>query len=364
MPGKEIFIYDLPLLILQFMDLNSVLNKEELAREEIIFLLSLENENEIAKLYKRADEVRQKYCGNEVHLRGIIEFSNYCEQNCLYCGLRVSNKKLNRYRMSKEEILETAKKISDDGIKTVVLQSGEDYWYDAAFISDLISTIKDKFEVAITLSLGERKFTEYISWRKAGADRYLLKHETANPKIYSRLHHKQKLLERIDHLLFLKSIGYQIGSGNIIGLPNQNSGDIADDILLCEKLECDMASFSPFIPASGTPFRKIEKASLELTLKTMSVARIVLKDTHIPATTALGVLDEAGRIKGLQAGANVVMPNFTPHPYRENYRIYDGKICSTESSFSYSSGLRLLIESTGRKIAANRGDSLKFLTFN
>lgn len=346
------------------MDLNSILNKEELKGEEIVFLLSLKSEDEIAMLHKRADEVRKHYCGDDVHLRGIIEFSNYCVQNCPYCGLRISNKKLQRYRMSKDEILETTKQISEAGIKTIVLQSGEDFWYDEKFVSDLIIRIKENFDVAITLSLGERKFNDYIKWRKAGADRYLLKHETANPKIYSKLHQKQKLFERIDHLLFLKSIGFQIGSGNIIGLPNQSLEDIADDLLLCEKLECDMASFSPFIPASDTPFRNIEKASLELTLKTMATARIVLKDTHIPATTALGVIDETGRIKGLQTGANVIMPNYTPHPYRENYRIYDGKICITESTIDCGSCLRLMIESLGRKVAFDHGDSLKFVAVN
>jgi biotin synthase len=346
------------------MELNSVLNKEELTKEEIVFLLSLRGEDEIAMLHKRADEVRKHYCGDDVHLRGIIEFSNNCKQNCPYCGLRISNKKLKRYRMNKDEIIETAKQINDAGIKTIVLQSGEDFWYDEEFISDLISSIKYHLDVAITLSLGERKFNEYISWRKAGADRYLLKHETANPKIYSKLHQKQKLFERIDQILLLKGIGYQIGSGNIIGLPNQKLEDIADDLILCEKLECDMASFSPFIPALDTPFRNIEKASLELTLKTISLARIVLKDAHIPATTALGVLDETGRIKGLQAGANVIMPNYTPHPYKENYKIYDGKICISESTIACGSCLRVMIESLGRKVAVDRGDSLKFIAVN
>ena len=345
-------------------DLSELLNKDELTKEEIIFLLSLKNEIEIVKLYCRADEVRKEFCGDDVHLRGIIEFSNYCEQNCPYCGLRISNKKLQRYRMSKVEILAAAEQINYEKIKTIVLQSGEDFWYDSKFISDLIKEIKSRFDVAITLSLGERKFSEYNEWRNAGADRYLLKHETANPRIYSKIHFKQKLNERLDHLLHLKSIGFQIGSGNIIGLPNQILEDIADDLILCKNFECDMASFSPFIPASDTPYRNIGKASLELTLKTIAVARIVLKDSHIPATTALGVLDETGRIKGLQAGANVIMPNYTPHPYRENYKIYDGKICITESNIACGSCLRLMIESMGRKVAEGKGDSLKFLNVN
>jgi biotin synthase len=266
--------------------------------------------------------------------------------------------------MSKKEILATVEKIYEADIKTIVLQSGEDFWYDVKFISDLIKEIKESFDVAITLSLGERKFTEYNEWRNAGADRYLLKHETANPRIYTKIHYKQKLTERLDHLLYLKSIGFQIGSGNIIGLPNQTIEDIADDLILCKKFECDMASFSPFIPASDTPFKNIEKASLELTLKTMAAARIVLKDVHIPSTTALGVLSKEGRIKGLRTGANVIMPNFTPSPFSQNYKIYDGKICISESSTDWGSSLKLMIETLGRKVAEDKGDSLKFINID
>ena len=339
--------------------LISILKKETLSKDEIVFLISLSEKEEIEKLFSRADDVRKEFCGDGVHLRGIIEFSNHCEQDCLYCGLRISNLKLPRYRMTSKEIIKTVDCIVEANIRTIVLQSGEDFYYTEEYISDIIRNIKEKYDVAITLSLGERSFEEYIDWRNAGADRYLLKHETANPRLYSAFHNKQKLGDRIHHLQLLKAAGYQVGSGNIIGLPGQTFEDIADDILLCKQLDCDMASFSPFIPSYDTPFRKVENAGVELTLKTIAVARIVLKDVHIPATTALGSLVENGREKGLKTGANVVMPNFTPHPYRQNYQIYEGKICITDDPLASVGCLNLMIEGLGRKVSDGKGHSLK-----
>lgn len=342
--------------------LSDVLSKPELDKKDIVYLLSLNDETEISQLFRKADLVRKEFCGDEVHLRGIIEFSNYCEQDCIYCGLRKSNKHLERYRMSIDEIIETARKIFSAGIKTVVLQSGEDFYYCKEDITRIIKSIKDNCDVAITLSLGERSFEEYNEWKSAGADRYLLKHETANEKLYSALHSHQKLEERLAHLKYLKSIGFQVGSGNIIGLPGQTIEDIADDILLCKEIDCDMCSFSPFIPSKDTPLRKISKADLEFTLKTMAVARIVLKNTHIPSTTALGSLVENGREKGLEVGANVVMPNYTPNPYRQNYKIYEGKICISDDPLACAGCLRLKIEGMGRKVSEEKGHSLKRIT--
>lgn len=341
------------------MNLEKILYKHNLTREETVYLLSLSEKEEIEKLFSRADDVRKEFCGNGVHLRGIIEFSNHCEQDCLYCGLRISNQELPRYRMTSKEILKTVDRIVEANIRTIVLQSGEDFYYTKECISDIIRNIKDKYDVAITLSLGERSFEEYIDWRNAGADRYLLKHEIANPRLYSAFHNKQKLGDRIHHLQLLKAAGYQVGSGNIIGLPGQSFEDIANDILLCKQLDCDMASFSPFIPSYETPLRKVEKAGVELTLKTIAVARIVLKDVHIPATTALGSLVENGREKGLKTGANVVMPNFTPHPYRQNYKIYEGKICITDEPLASVGCLNLMIGGLGRKVSDGKGHSLK-----
>jgi len=281
------------------MNLYEILHKEELTKEEIIFLLKQKNKSDQQKLFDRADEVRSIYCGDEVHLRGIIEFSNYCEQDCIYCGLRASNHKLTRYRMTPEKVIETAHVISNLGIYTIVLQSGEDNYYNTDRIAYMIYQIKQNTEAAITLSLGERGYDEYRTWKIAGADRYLLKHETASPSLYSIYHKKQKLEDRLSHLRFLKTIGYQIGSGNIIGLPNQTMEDIADDILLCKEFDLDMAAFGPFIPSPNTPYRNKTVGDVDLTLRTMAVARIVLKKVHIPATTALATLDDDGRIKAL-----------------------------------------------------------------
>ncbi len=339
--------------------LDSVLTKDNFSKEDIVFLLSLSDEEEIKKLLLKANEVRNEFCGNEVHLRGIIEISNNCEQDCLYCGLRISNFELHRYRMSKKEILKTVGQIANAGIKTIVLQSGEDFEYECDFISDLIKTIKNNFEVAITLSFGERGFFEYDEWLKAGADRYLLKHETANNILYYKLHNKQKLEERLLHLRYLKAIGFQTGSGNIIGLPGQTMEDIADDILLCEELDCDMASFSPFITSEQTPFRNLESADLNLALKTMAVARIVLKDVHIPATTALSTLNKNGRKLGLDAGTNVIMPNFTPEFYRKHYLIYNKKgISENDAGFTLVE-IKNVVSSSGLKISDSFGHSLK-----
>ena len=346
------------------MNLQQVLNREALSRDEIIFLLSLENEEDLKELFSRADEIRARYCGDEIHLRGIIDFSNHCVQNCLYCGLREDNYSLPRYRMTPEEIIETARQITNHGIYTIVLQSGEDPFFDTDLVSYIIYSIKQKSNAAITLSLGERGLDEYRAWKIAGADRYLLKHETANPKLYSVYHIKQKLEDRLAHLKFLKRIGYQIGSGNLIGMPLQTVEDIADDILLCKELDVDMASFSPFIPSPNTPYRSKKPADLTLTLKTIAVARIVLKKVHLPATTALGTLVEDGRIKGLAVGGNVIMPDFTPVPYREKYLIYSNKKTTPGYSEDYRIALEDQITSIGRSISISRGDSLKLDNHN
>lgn len=338
-------------------NLDYILNKNELSKDEIVFLLSLSDDKDIKILFNHADEIRKKFCGDEIHLRGIIEFSNYCEQDCVYCGLRKSNLSLERYRISIDEIINTALKINSAGIKTVVLQSGEDFIYTKDDVTKIISAIKENCDVAITLSLGERSFDEYDEWKLAGADRYLLKHETANPKLYSSLHSKQKLEERITHIRYLKSIGFQTGSGNIIGLPKQTIEDIADDILLCKELDCDMCSFSPFIPSPETPFKDVPAADLTLTLKTMAVARIVLKNVHIPATTALSTLTPEGRKLGLQVGANVIMPNFTPDEYKDKYRIYANK--KTYNPIKYVEELKQMIQSIGRKVGEDKGHSFK-----
>lgn len=341
------------------MNLDEILNKENLSKDEIIALLQLNLYENIQGLYQRAEEVRQEYFGDEIHLRGIIEFSNYCRQDCTYCGLRNANDSIERFRMSKEEILVVAKNINDSDIKTIVLQSGEDLFYSAEAITEIIEEIKSKYDVAITLSLGERAFHEYDMWRNAGADRYLLKHETANIDLYHQIHPYQKFENKIAHLKYLKSIGFQIGSGNITGLPSQTLEDIAEDILLCKELDVDMASFSPFLSAENTPLSEVENCDLILLLNTMAVARLVLKNVHIPATTALATLDEKGREKGILAGANVVMPSFTPSPYRGNYLIYKDKKCISENPQQCLPCLDIRLLSVGVHASKSLGHSLK-----
>lgn len=340
------------------MDVNLILRKESLNRKDIVSLLEVEDPKEHELLYSRANEIREQYSGNEIYLRGIIEFSNYCEQNCLYCGLRSRNRILQRYRMDENLILKTAEIIKSNGIKTIVLQSGEDSLCTCEFITRIIRQIKNNMDIAITLSLGERKFDEYEAWKEAGADRYLLKHETANPKLYSIYHQHQILGERLKHLKFMKAIGFQIGSGNLIGLPYQTIEDIANDILLCKKLDVDMASFSPFIPSPETPYRGKKSPDINLVLKVMAVARIVLKKAHIPATTALASMHKDGRKLGLLAGANVIMPNFTPSIFSAKYRIYPNKKSDSDISRVLDE-LNKLTESLNLKIVSSRGDAIR-----
>jgi biotin synthase len=341
------------------MNLQEVLNREDLSREEIIFLLSLSDEDEIKEVFRYADAVRQKYCGDEVQLSGIIDFSNNCTQNCIYCGLRTDNSQLTRYRMTAEEIIETARQVINHGIYSIMLQSGEDPFFDTDMIAYVIYSIKQKSNVTITLSLGERSFDEYRTWKIAGADRYLLKHETANKKLYSTFHIKQNLDERVAHLKYLKRIGYEIGSGNLVGMPLQTIEDIADDILLCKELNVDVASFSPFVPSPNTPYKDKKSADLILALKTIAVARIVLKKVCLPSTTAMAVLNENGRMKGLSVGGNVIMPDFTPSPYRENYLIYSTCKGTYGNSENYCTNLETQIAAIGRTISSSRSESIK-----
>ncbi|MFW6035888.1 MAG: [FeFe] hydrogenase H-cluster radical SAM maturase HydE, partial [Halothermotrichaceae bacterium] len=316
--------------------IDRAFSTQKLNKDEIVALLAVEdNTEELQYLYKKADQLRNKYHGNKVHLRAIIEFSNYCCQNCKYCGLRKDNKKVKRYQLTPEEIIDTAVQSAKIGYKTIVLQSGEDY-YDAGKISRVITSIKEKADTAVTLCLGERGFEEYKLWRKAGADRYLLKHETAAENFYHELHPGMSYQERIKRLKWLKDLGYQVGSGNIVGLPGQTLEILAQDIMLFKKMNFDMIGIGPFISHPETPlgkkYNKDNPVDISMSLKVLAVTRLLLPLTHLPATTALGTLDSQGRQKGLHAGANVVMPNVTDTKYREHYQIYPEKICINEKA--------------------------------
>lgn len=278
------------------------------------------------ELFRAADEVRKKCCGDVVRLRGIIEFSNNCVRNCLYCGLRRDNKKIKRYRMSEIEILDAVKEVTKNSVRTVVLQSGDDPIYTTKMICALIRKIKKSFPCAITLSIGERPLSDYRSFKDEGADRYLLKHETANPDLYRKLHPGQDFKTRIKILEHLKKLKYEVGAGSIVGLPGQTIDDMAEDIVFLKKLKVDMAGIGPFIPQKDTPFGRYPAGSLNITLRMIALLRIALGKINLPATTALATTDPAAaQIKALKCGANVIMCDFTPNRFRKEYRIYDNK---------------------------------------
>lgn len=323
---------------------------EELSKEDIICLLSAD-EHEQKALFELADEMRYKNHGDVVHLRGIIEFSNYCKRDCHYCGLRRSNDKIERYRMEIDELIEAAAGVKKMGFRTVVLQSGEDMWYSAERLSKVISAIKRDGNTAVTLSIGERTEEEYRLLKKSGADRFLLKHETSDGELFKRLRPGTDLKTRLECLKTLKKLGYQIGSGNIIGLPGQTLGSIAEDILTFKKLNADMIGIGPFIPHPNTPLKYSNRGSLELTLKTLAVTRLVLPKANLPATTALATLHPAGYELALSCGANVIMPNLTPMKFKSRYQIYPKKAGSGLEALKLTEKILNIINSMGRKAA-------------
>ena len=317
-----------------------------LKKVEIIELLTQTNAEE---LYQRADKIRHENVGDEVHLRGLIEFSNICRNNCLYCGIRKGNAQVVRYHMSEEELIETARKAANIGFKTIVMQSGEDMYYTADKMCRIIEVIK-KFDVAVTLSIGERTFEEYKSFREAGADRYLMRIETTNKELYHQLDPQMSWQHRYDCLMMIKDLGYELGSGIMVGLPQQTIESIAEDLLFLQKIGIDMAGIGPFIPHPNTPLANEKGGTLELALRTMAVMRIMMPDINIPATTAMESLHPQGRIKALKAGANVVMPNVTEGEYRKFYELYPGKICVNDTPIHCRSCIGMKITSIGRTI--------------
>ncbi len=297
----------------------------ELSFKRILLLLSSKEREENELLWAAADWVRQNWVGDEIHLRGIVEFSNFCVQNCLYCGLRRDNHRLVRYRMSTAEIVQAAKKARSQGLQTIVLQSGEDPWFTRDRLSDLIRDIKEQTNLSITLAVGERRYADYYAWKKAGADRYLLKHETASTGLFKTLRPGHKLAKRLKALRWLQELEYEVGSGNMVGLPGQTDEDLAADIQLFRELDFDMIGIGPFIAHPQTPLAAADDGELEKALKVLAITRIITKDTNLPATTAMGVLKSEGQRKALLAGANVIMPNLTPPVYKCHYQVYPGK---------------------------------------
>lgn len=309
-------------------------------------------------LREAADEVRRAHYGDAVYLRGLIEFTSYCKNNCLYCGLRAGNKHAERYRLSKDEILSCCAEGHALGYRTFVLQGGEDPYYTDDMICDIVREIKHRYpDCAVTLSIGEKPRESYERYYKAGVDRYLLRHETADPAHYMKLHPAEMSCDNRKRCLFdLKEIGYQVGSGFMVGSPYQNTDCLIADLRFLQELQPDMIGIGPYITHKDTPFKDEAGGTAELTLRMLSILRLMFPYALLPSTTALGTIDPTGRELGLQAGGNVVMPNLSPTAVRKKYAIYDNKICTGEESAQCRRCLEMRIESAGYRAVTDRGD--------
>ena len=309
-------------------------------------------------LAKAARAEREKIYSNKVFIRGLIEISNICKNDCLYCGIRASNRNCERYRLTPEEILECCKSGYELGFRTFVLQGGEDGYFTDGIISELIRGIKHAHpDCAVTLSLGERSRKSYALLREAGADRYLLRHESANADHYGKLHPPSMLYEsRIRCLWALRELGYQVGCGFMVGSPYQTSSDLANDLKFIERFKPDMCGIGPFIPQSDTPFGKERAGGLDLTCYLLSILRIIKPNILLPSTTALGSIHENGREMGILAGANVVMPNLSPGSVRKKYALYDNKATDGSEAAEGLYELKRRILSVGCEISTDRGD--------
>ena len=324
-------------------------------------LLGCTAAGDVEEIFHAADHVRRKHLGDGVLLRGIVEFSSYCGNTCSYCGLHGGNAELERYRMSGSEILDSVERMVAQGIRTVVLQSGEDAQVDAAWLADLVSRITRAHDMAVTLSVGERPRADYELWRAAGADRYLLKIEASDPALYASLHQGRTLDTRLRCVQDLFDLGYQVGSGVMVGLRGQTLGHLARDIRWFAERDFDMIGIGPFIPHPQTRLSAEPAGDVMLTLKAVALTRIVTRNAHLPATTALGSMGRDYRPDGLKAGANVLMPNFTPLRYKELYEIYPGKRCISEPAGACAFCMDGMAAGVGRFVDRSRGDSMKRL---
>lgn len=313
-----------------------------------------------AFLAKKADKVRREIYGDEVFVRGLIEISSYCKNNCYYCGLRCENAKAQRYRLTPDEIILCAKEGYELGFRTFVLQGGEDPWFTDERLCEIIKKIKTAYpDCAITLSLGERSFNSYLTLYNAGADRYLLRHETADSTHYGKLHPPGLSFDnRMRCLNDLKKIGFATGCGFMVGSPGQTAKTLAKDLKFVETFRPQMCGIGPFIPHHATPFAECRQGSVEQTCYLISILRLISPNLLLPATTALGTLDPRGREKGIMAGANVVMPNLSPVGVRKKYELYNGKICTGEESAQCKDCLDRRMKSIGYRVVVSRGDPL------
>lgn len=328
---------------------------------ELKQLIETDNQDTAEVLRQRADETRQKYYGKKVFLRGLIEISSYCKNDCLYCGIRRSNKSAERYRLDYDNILACAENGYKLGFRTFVMQGGEDAYFTDDYMCSIISELRKKYpDCAITLSLGERSYESYKRMKEAGADRYLLRHESADNDLYRRLHPSEMSLENRKQCLYnLKELGYQVGAGFMVGVPFQTTENLISDIRFLQDLQPQMIGIGPFIPHKDTVFADEKSGTLKLTLRLLGILRLMFPKVLLPATTALGTISPTGRELGLKTGCNVVMPNLSPVNVRKKYDLYDNKICTGEESAECRVCLQKRIESAGYEVADERGDCLK-----
>jgi len=357
-------------------NIDEILKKDNFTKEDLVILLNSDEEGR-KKIFEKAAELKKTYVGNKVYFRGLIEFSNICSKNCYYCGIRAGNNKLVRYFVTEEEVLNAVKYAYDEGYASLVIQSGEQN--TKAFTETIynllmkINGITDN-KMGVTLSLGEQSEETYLRWKEAGARRYLLRIETSNRELYSKLHPNDKhhdYDERLNALKLLRKTGYQVGTGVMIGLPFQTIEDLADDLLFFKEFDIDMAGMGPYIEHEDTPLFQYKDLLMPkeerfiLSLKMVALLRIMMKDINIAATTAMQTLDKMGREKAIKVGSNVIMPNLTPVKYRENYLLYEDKPCIDEEASECKNCLEARIHIAGDEIGYNEwGDSIHFKNRN
>ena len=338
--------------------INKLYETEQLSKDEFINILNNIDADASEYLFEKAREVSRKNFGTSIYTRGLIEFTNYCKNNCYYCGIGAGNTNADRYRLTTEDILSCCKTGYELGFRTFVLQGGEDNHYSDDDIADIVKKIKKGYpDCAITLSTGEKSYDAYKKFFEAGADRYLLRHETASDEHYKKLHPQNlSLADRKQCLYNLKEIGFQVGTGFMVGSPYQTTENLAEDLLFIKEFKPHMVGIGPFIPHSETRFAKEAPGSLELTLVLIGILRLMLPKALIPATTALGTINSQGREKGILAGANVVMPNLSPVAVRKKYSLYDNKICTGEEAAECRFCLSNRMEKIGYRLVVDRGD--------
>lgn len=338
--------------------IDQLQQNKSLTKAQWIYLISHRDAETAEYLFEKAREVRKQYYDNKVFTRGLIEFTNYCKNDCYYCGIRKSNEQASRYRLTKEEILSCTQQGYELGFRTFVLQGGEDAYYTDERMADIVASVRKQHpDCAITLSIGEKTYESYKRFYEAGADRYLLRHESALEAHYAKLHPQELSLAHRKKCLFqLKNIGYQVGCGFMVGSPYQTTECLAEDMLFIEELQPHMVGIGPFVPHHQTPFAKETQGTVELTVFMLGLLRLMLPKALLPATTALGTIDGRGREKGILAGANVVMPNLSPIAVRQKYALYDNKICTGDEAAECRQCLSARMEAIGYRLVVERGD--------